>query len=369
MKIGIITQPLRTNYGGLLQNYALQQALKQLGHEPITLNQEKTSIPLWRIIASFIKTFLLKFIGKGRNRQYPFQMNDKKIAYIRQHTNKFIDKYIAHTEAFQYDSEFRDYTINHQLEALIVGSDQVWRPMYNQSLLRSFLDFTKDLQVRRIAYAASFGVDYWEFNEEHTEQAKKMIDKFNGISVREISGVDLCKKYLNVNAVHVLDPTMLLDKEDYVHLVKEENEQISKGNLFTYILDKSDEKKLIIDKIALELDLQPFSSMPNNDIDIYPPVTRWIRSFMDAEFVVCDSFHGAVFSIIFNKPFLIIGNRERGISRFDSLLNTFGLCDRMLNDYADIHLMVNSPIDWKTVNKIRVEMKESSINFLKSYLK
>lgn len=262
MKIGIITQPLHTNYGGLLQNYALQQALNRLGHNPVTLDQKNTAIPLWRIIASCIKTFLLKLVGKGSDRQYPFQVDDEKKAYIRQHINRFIEKYIVHTEPFKYAEEFRSYTVNHQLDALIVGSDQVWRPIYNRNILCSFLDFAKGLNMKRLTYAASFGVDYWEFSQHQTEQAQELIHDFDAVSVREHSGIDLCRKYLGCDAVHVLDPTMLLDKEDYIRLVENEHEPVSKGNLFTYILDESDEKKRIIEKVSSELNLQPFTSMP-----------------------------------------------------------------------------------------------------------
>lgn len=369
MRIGIITQPLHTNYGGLLQNYALQQTLKRLGHEPMTLDQGNTAIPQWRIIASCIKTFLLKLIGRGGKRQYLSRITEERKAYIRQHTNRFIEKYIAHTEPFKYVEEFRSYTVNNQLNALVVGSDQVWRPIYNQNVLCSFLDFAKGLKLKRMAYAASFGVDYWEFNQQQTQQAQELIRDFDAVSVREHSGIDLCRKYLYCDAVHVLDPTMLLDKEDYIRLVEEENEPVSKGNLFTYILDESDEKRCIIEKVALELDLQPFSSMPKNRTDVFPPVTQWLRAFMDAKFVVCDSFHGAVFSIIFNKPFLIIGNKERGMTRFNSLLDTFELHNRMIDNIANVHSIVNTSINWENVNKIRSEMKCYSLEYLKANLK
>lgn len=369
MKIGIITQPLHTNYGGLLQNYALQQVLKRLGHEPITLDQGNMSVPLWRIVASYVKTFLLRLIGKGKNRKYPIRISKEKEAFIRQHTNRFIEKYIAHTQSYFYAKDFRSYTVNNQLEVLVVGSDQVWRPMYNQNVLCSFFDFAKGLQVKRLAYAASFGVDHWEFTERQTSQSKELIRYFDAVSVREHSGIDLCKKYLNCDAVHVLDPTMLLDKEDYIRLVENENEPKSKGNLFAYILDQSEAKRQIVDKVSMELNLTPFTSMPESGGMAYPPATQWLRSFMDARFVVCDSFHGAVFSIIFNKPFLIIGNKERGMTRFNSLLDTFELHNRMISDIADVPSIVNTPIDWEQVNRKRTEMKVYSIDFLKSFLK
>ena len=369
MKIGIITQPLLTNYGGLLQNYALQQALRQLGHESVTLDQGYIPAPFWIIAKGFIKTFILKLIGRGKNRKYPFRVDEKQKKYVRQHTNYFINKYIVHTEPFLYENEFKEYTIKHQLDALIVGSDQVWRPMYNQNILRSFFDFAKGLQVRRLAYAASFGVDYWEFTQDQTKKCQELICDFTAVSVREYSGINLCRKYLFTDAVHVLDPTMLLDREDYIRLVDNEKEPASKGDLFTYILDDSEEKNKCINKVALELNLTPFTSMAKDDTSVCPPVTQWLRSFMDANFVVCDSFHGAVFSIIFNKPFVIIGNKERGMTRFNSLLDTFDLRNRLVVNSNDICSIIYTPIDWKKVNRIRAELKMLSLDFVKSNLK
>lgn len=374
MRIGIITQPLCNNYGGLLQNYALQQALKKIGHEVVTLDQKNAPVSRLWIIASFIKTFILQLIGKGAKRKYYFELDDKQKAYISKHTKYFVGKYINHTQPMYKTEDFSSYCIHNQIDGLIAGSDQVWRPVYNYNIYRSFFDFAENLNIKRIAYAASFGIDYWEFNEEQTSQCSKLLEKFDAISVREESGVDLCETYFNRKAEFVLDPTMLFEKEDYEELVKKENEPISSGNLFTYILDESEEKTNIINQVAKSLDLVPFTVMPKSranrqtikqiDDCVFPPVTKWLRAFMDANFVVCDSFHGAVFSIIFNKPFLIIGNKERGMTRFNSLLEIFDLKNRMINDIADIHSIVYTFIDWDKVNQIRHKMKIYSLEYL-----
>ena len=374
MKIGIITQPLRNNYGGLLQNYAFQQVLKKLGHDVITLDQKNTPVSRLWIIASFIKTFILKLIGKGAGRKYYFQLDEKQKAYISKYTKSFVDKYISHTSAMYRTEDFRSYCIHNQIDGLIVGSDQVWRPLYNYNIYRSFFDFAEKLNIKRYAYAASFGVDCWEFTEEQTLKCKKFLELFNAISVREESGVDLCETYFNRKAEFVLDPTMLLDKEDYEELVKNENEFISSGNLFTYILDESEEKSNIINKVAKSLDLVPFTVMPKSranrqtikkiDDCVFPSVTKWLRAFMDAKFVVCDSFHGAVFSIIFNKPFIIIGNKERGLARFSSLLKTYGLDDRIITEQENNLSVINKNIDWKSINSIRHSLKEKSYTYL-----
>lgn len=378
MKIGIITQPLHSNYGGLLQNYALQQVLKRFGNEIVTLNQDFAQPSKLRLLLSFVKTFILRLIGKGNNRKYPFIISKEQKAYIRKNTNYFIDKYINKTEVLNTFNDFRNYTLNHNLDALVVGSDQVWRPRYNKNVLRSFLDFTEGLKIKRITYAASFGVDYWEFADDQTTKSKELIQLFDAVSVRENSGVDLCANYLNCKAKHVLDPTMLLDKEDYICLVENEKEPKSSGDLFTYILDESTEKNHIIDFVANSLGLVPFKVMPCKIADrktvrqiddcVYPRVTQWLQAFMDAKFVICDSFHGAVFSIIFNKPFLIIGNKERGMTRFNSLLDTFDLQERMTNDMSMMELIINTQIDWEKVNHTRSVLKNKSLEFIKSSL-
>ena len=368
MKIGILTQPLRTNYGGLLQNFALQYVLKLLGNDVITLDQVPTKIPPWILVASCVKTFFLKVLGKGSNRKYPCQLSRQR-KLIESNTRRFIDSYIIYTSPLSNDASFRRYIAQNHIDVLLVGSDQVWRPIYNRNVLWNFFSFADNLDIKRIAYAASFGVDFWEFSEKQTYEAKKLIKLFDAISVRERSGIDLCKRFLNCDATHVLDPTMLLEKDDYARLVESENVCLSKGELFTYILDETPQKQEFINSISAALSLTPFACMPQTSKDAYPPVTQWIRAFMDAKFVVCDSFHGAVFSIIFNIPFLIIGNKERGMSRFDSLLDTFGLQSRLVDDMTSIKSVMNTPIDWPVVNSIREEMKTASIEYLISVLK
>lgn len=364
MKIGIITQPLLNNYGGLLQNYALQQVLRQLGHGSVTLNQIPVPwTPLRIKVLSNIKTLLLKILGNGNKRKFSWQQK-KQANYRTKHTVFFTCKYINKTHVFSKTSEFRNYVVKNKIDALVVGSDQVWRPKYNHNIFWSFFNFAEKLRVKRISYAASFGVDFWEYSCEQTQECKRLVKLFDGVSVREKSAVNLCQKYLECKSEFVLDPTMLLEKEDYIHLVENEKEPMCNGELFTYILDASTQKLEYIERIAKRLSLKTFSCMPASAEDIYPPVTQWIRSFMDAKFVVCDSFHGAVFSIIFNKPFIVIGNKERGMSRFNSLLETFKLESRMLIAPDAIDSILMFDIDWNEVNRIRQEYKETSFRFL-----
>lgn len=373
MKIGILTQPLHNNYGGLLQNYALQQVLKGMGHKVETVDWNPGKVEpvkewLWRR-----KMWLLYMIDKNVAKP-AYRPNKREFSIISQNTSHFVEKYLSvvPVEA-KSDQDFGTIVKNEQIKALVVGSDQVWRPSYNPLLSSMFLKFAEDMDVKRIAYAASFGTSKWEFSPQMTEECSALSKKFDLITVREKSGIQLCHDYFGVDATWVLDPTMLLKREDYEKVVLEENEPKSFGTLFHYILDPSDEKKALIERVAEEKDLKAFTIMPKCQAEnrtrwdvkhriencVFPSVTSWLRGFMDAEMVIVDSFHGAVFSIIFNKPFWVIANNKRGNARFESLLGLYGLEDRMITpgDAFDW----NKTIDWKRVNKIREREKVRSL--------
>lgn len=369
MKIGILTQPLHSNYGGLLQNYALQQTLIRLGHEVETIDWEGGSglhETLFRI-----KIRVLHTLFPNKYPQLKYRPNKKERAIIQRNTNHFINTYIDHTEAMHSYEEFVKQASKGKYDAYVVGSDQCWRPCYNAFLSSMFLDFVQDKQVKRIAYAASFGTDKWEFTPQQTAVCVPLAKKFDMVSVREDSGVKLCKENLGVAAVHVLDPTMLLTKEDYIQLIEKEKEPKSDGTLFNYILDPDAKKSAFIQKVAKAKGLKAFQVLPKCQAEIrtkedvkkriedcvFPGVTTWLRAFMDAEMTIVDSFHGMVFSIIFNKPFWAIGNVSRGMSRFTSLLKMFHLEDRLLDADNLDDVDFSKPIDWTMVNGILEEKR------------
>lgn len=267
--------------------------------------------------------------------------------------------------------EFVKQASKGKYDAYVVGSDQCWRPCYNAFLSSMFLDFVQDKQVKRIAYAASFGTDKWEFTPQQTAVCALLAKKFDMVSVREDSGVKLCKEHLGVDAVHVLDPTMLLTKEEYIQLIEKEKEPKSNGTLFNYFLDPDAKKSVFIQKVAKAKGLKAFQVLPKCQTEtrtkedvknrigdcVFPGVTTWLRAFMDADMTIVDSFHGMVFSIIFNKPFWAIGNVSRGMSRFTSLLNMFHLEDRLLDADNLDDVDFSKPIDWTMVNGILEEKR------------
>lgn len=366
MKVGILTQPLRTNYGGLLQAYALQTVLKRIGHDVTIINRcyPKTESLISNVLR--VKNILI-----GRDVACT---NANKKSFVEENTSRFISKNYKLSNPIYTTEELKAYLQIEKLGAIIVGSDQVWRPRYSPNIYNYFLDFAEGKEVKRYSYAASFGVDNWEYNQHETEVCSKLAKQFNGITVREASAVNLCKEHLGVEAEHVLDPTLLLSQADYKALLKR-NTHASDGNLFTYILDAGAEKQSIINKISEAAGLKPFICMPKlkftyknakkNLLDCqFPAVEQWIKSFIDAEMVITDSFHGTVFSIIFNKPFWVLANPRRGNTRMESLLETFGLKDRMINEENIGSKNLKASINWEKVNTIKEILKAESLEFL-----
>ena len=383
MNIGIVTLPLHINFGGYLQNYALQIVLKKLGHDPITLNQrprnKSFSEYLNTIYKPNIKTFLLSLIGKRGNRLYEHKQSKKLRSILWERSLFFFDKYIVHTEALNPNKDFKNICSRYQLDVLIVGSDQVWRPRYVENISTNYLAFEKNTNIIKMSYAASFGTDHWEYDDNNTILCKKYINDFSLVTVREKSAVEICSKYFGVESFQVLDPTLLLDKEDYIKIIEEENEPYSKGDLFCYILDNSQYKQNLVNNVASDLGLTPFyvnigestnhysRSYILSNLDRFknPSVTKWLRGFYDAKMVIADSFHAVAFSIIFNKPFWVIGNKNRGLSRFSSILEMFHLENRLVDDdVMDASIRWDEPIDWVEVNRIRSEWKALSIDLL-----
>ena len=378
MKIGIITLPFNTNYGGILQAYALQSALKKMRHEAITINRKTEGMSLKMKVLSFGRRILLTAAGRKNVviRTWPNRNEDE---IISQHTNRFIAENIKTTHLFKSETDFSTLK-NQGFDAYVVGSDQVWRPKYSPAIANHFLGFTnREQNLKRLSYAASFGVDDWEYNEEQTKICSELAAQFNAVSVREDSGIKLCAEHLGVQAIRVIDPTLLIAKEEYIGLVVKDKIPKFKGKLLNYVLDKAPEKQKIIHQIEDELQLETFSTMPETSFResgksklhqcIFSPVTSWIRGFMDAEFVVTDSFHGTVFSIIFNKPFLAIGNEKRGMSRFVSLLKIFDLEERLVfNNNPDIRKIIRTNIDFEKINNIIEREKKQATQFLQDSL-
>lgn len=352
--IGILTLLYNANYGGVLQIYALMTYLKSEGYKVKYINR---LYPEKNKLLKFFRDIAKLIIQKNRKRD---QRNKYIDSFFQQHIQPQTEKIWTHHDFKKLNKE--------NFSTIIVGSDQIWRPWF--FVEDYFLGFVEDLNydVHRIAYSASFGVDEWLFNPETTSKIKHLATKFDAISVRESSGIELCKKHLGVKAQLTLDPTFLLPPEHYISLIGERKDY--KPHITSYILDMNVDKEQICDHISNKLSL-PIHHIHQTDNKIRESIPSWLRNFYEADFVITDSFHGTVFSIIFNKPFIAIGNSMRGMARFSSLLSLFSLENRLLNcnNMNDIDKILANTIDWAIINDKKKQLQKESQDYLKNNIR
>ena len=366
MKIGIITQPLHTNYGGILQNYALQLVLKRMGHEPITLRESFNSFVLTTSHINFFlhwfKAFMNFLLMRIMNKECSFPKTRRRLIKSMEVTESFIKKNIKFTPSQEFI--YPEDVVKLGIQVLIVGSDQVWRPSYERHLLRhQFLGFAENLEIRRIAYAASFGSDIWEYTDKEEQESRRLVKKFDAVSVREYDGLAICKTHWGIDAQWVLDPVMLLTRQDYENLIQKVPVSCEKF-VFAYIVSEVEETKYLAQEIALHLGcyVRYMYARAGNDKQ---SVEQWIANFRDSIWVITDSFHGAVFSLLFEKQFLCFVNHTTGNSRMNSIKRLTGLDDRFIEGKVE---MPKKEINYNAIMTRIDAMRKYSLNYLTKVL-
>lgn len=370
MKIGILTLPLHTNYGGILQAYALQTVLERMGHEVKVIDVDRTARLKWyKAPFTISKRILNKMNGCDVPVLMERELNRRKME-AEQYTKMFVSTHIKELHVKSLDDlKEADF------DAIVVGSDQIWRPKYINKFVKKgaveqvFLSFAHEWKVKKVAYAASFGTEKWEFSKAETQRCKPYAKLFDAVSVREVTAVGLCAQHLQISAQHVLDPTMLLRSEDYINLLSE-TEKNETHKLVTYVLDRTDDKEACITFISKRLNAVPhelnLAGLLSNGASVQLPVENWLAGIMNAECVITDSFHACVFSILFNKPFVVLVNKERGASRFHSLLAMFKqehrIVDGTLSEQDLPNVLSNPDCDL-------TRARAHSVSFLKEALK
>ncbi|TQS70061.1 hypothetical protein ERN12_15555 [Rhodobacteraceae bacterium] len=358
-KVGIITLPLSRNIGGNLQSYALMEVLKGLGCAPVLINRKYNKPVAARDEAPPLISNTIGMGGKVPNRMF-IEANIQPIS-----------------RGFYSDEDLRDHIADFEFDAVITGSDQIWRPKYARDLLPDlFLNFVTDPNTRRISYAASFGTDKWEYDPAQTAAAIARLKQFTAISVREDSAKALCEQHLGMTVEHVLDPTLLLGADHYVPLIADHKVPDDARQISTYILDRTPDKQALAAELSDQLGLPVRTTNGTLFLDAeeksHPNsffVEGWLAAFHGAEFVLTDSFHGMAFSILFNKPFIAYGNQQRGLGRFTSLLRLVGLEDRLVVDAASVDIaQMLKPIDWEAVNERLAGLRTQSMAFLANAL-
>lgn len=315
-RVGLMTLPLHGNYGGLMQIIALYTAVRQLGHMPILIDKVENFTGPKKLASALLQTLPGQNLRQIRGR-----------ALARRFHRPFLERVISEqTRPVRSGPDIEAEIDRLGIDTVVVGSDQVWRIEYqaDSGALNYFLDFG-DSHLRRISYAASFGHSYWPYPMLAPEVGR-LIRRFDTVSVRESSGIGICRDcFGRDDAVHVLDPT-LLHEAPFYRAMAEPPARL--GGVLTYALDHDSAAA----RIAGAYGDQITTMTPNTGEVLSVP--QWLGRIAAADFIVTDSYHGAIFSIIFGKPFVTLVNEARGQDRFTSLFPALGLGGRLVTDPA-----------------------------------
>lgn len=386
MIIAIITQYYNScNYGGVLQAYALTKLLTNMGHEvmQISYNKRSSNKSLTEKLKYHLEydtpydfLLILKAIVQEKADQQLMNLYATQIQKRKARFRKFRNG-IPHTEVMTSDNIKQ---LNNEFDAFITGSDQVWNPKMWCDVY--FLSFVKNKKA--ISYAASIGT--YEIPSKKIHAFTQGLKHITHISVREKRAAELVQKYTSRDAEIVLDPTLLLERQDWEQ-IETPVPEINKPYVLCYLLGKKKEQYDFAQKICATLNLPvvfiPFATLINNqkfeitfgDIPLYdvgPNEFVWLNHH--ACYIITDSFHGCIFSIIFQKNFWILSRLEgKGtpdmMERIYTLTDMLDLKNRLIdctNTLSDSMLSAN--IDYKKVEDLLVIQRRNSISFLENAL-
>lgn len=382
MKVAILTFAVTNNYGATLQCYALQEFLRNQGHETLILN-----VPLQKAGgARKVRTFIDRVKGK-LNPLYCMVWGQKEGRYYRSKRESLIDHAFeaANMRLFDMFRQKYFYSITHpyiieddflkdypEADAYVVGSDQVWNPwVTNFQYPIFFLSFVKSGR-KKISYAACMGGDRnFEFTYEESTTIKKLINEFNSVSVRDKTAISILKNKFHFEAIEVLDPTFLIDNSLYNKVIDDSNLDAT-GCMFCFKFIINDAWSKIIKDMASEMNLSirmDSCVIPINGLPFQPTcsVADWLKLIKTSEFVFTDSFHGMVFCILFRKNFVATPSYKGGEERYLDLARKFGLENRVytsMKDMVESKKIWMQPINYDDVYEKLEPLRKQSVSFL-----
>lgn len=373
-KIGLFTINDYNNYGNRLQNYAVQEYLKSLGFEVETVKN---------------LTSYSKYVNKpnffSRTKNMIAMKPDKAYKKIKNKLLKKIngnsiddverrrrDSFKAFTKSYIHETDYNitDTNILNDLGKLydyyVTGSDQVWNPYNSRTSEIDFLSFAP--KNKRISLSPSFGVS--NIPRRQIERYRRWISEMENLSVREDEGAKIIKELTGKNAPVLVDPTMLLDKDKWLKVAKTALNKPSKDYLLTYFLGGiPKEFNEQINNLANENNLGIINLSDIKDKDSYVAgPSEFIDYIADCKIFCTDSFHGAVFSILFEKPFVIY-QREGVVSmysRINTLLKKFELENRKAENI--LAKEDTFKIDYSNVSKILEVERKKVFDYLQTAL-
>lgn len=359
----IVTTTTNNNYGNIAQRYALQRFLEKNGYNFVSYYFYGF---YWRIF--FVRLSVFTYIPRNIIARILHQSPQGSSGVYNYHKlSVFCNKRINQKLFLPFERK--------KYNTYIIGSDQNLGTPIKQEFFTPWQNFLLKFvtwDARRISYASSFGKGHLDSSSNFikSDDAKSLMRKFDAISIREKSGVELAQKIWGVKARQVVDPALLLEKEDYSKLIDTPTAKLyTTKPVFYYLLRVKKDSSLygFTHKIADDLELEIDGSLTYDSKKLMP-MEQWLQGFRDADFVVTNSFHGVIFSLINNTDFAVLCRRkdENGAVRFQDILERVGLSDRIVFDdeFDTFDIRTLSPIDWKNVNKKVAELREDSTEWL-----
>lgn len=365
MKVCLITMHKVPNYGSVLQTYATCKVIEDLGHRIEVLDYIPKRLKLWNTVFTEAK-------NKNSKILFPVYFTYSALVNIpkRFMYNRFLKKYIKLSPRQYYNNkEVQEYLP--EADIFITGSDQVWNTYYDGFIdLTFFLNFVPK-NKKKISYAASFGDS--NIDDKEAEIIRPHILSYDALSVRESSGIKIINEIGRNDVEHVLDPTLLLTKEQWGKLFS--SKKFNEKYILMYTVNK-DEDRLIqfVMKIAKAKGLKIYYI--HNGLKSIEGCDRIFRNqspndflslFVQAEYVIATSFHGTAFAINFNKPFISI-LPEKFKARVRSILQLVGLEERMIGDNFSLETALKD-IDYDRINQIIKKERQKSYDFLNMQLR
>ena len=320
LKVGVIGLRHETNIGNNLIKYAISIKLRELGFIPY-------------IIGTHYK--------------------NTDITFLKNNTNCVIIK-----------KKFKEIKRN-DYDILMVNSDQTWSKLEKNYLDYGFLKFAVNWNIPKFIYAASLGYDYWAFTKKDENMVKFLLKNFTGISLREKGSIKLVEEHLGIHPSFMLDPTLLIDKKYYLNLIQnyKSNFNINENYILIYLIISEDNTEEFIKKACDQLKYKKYEVK----MDDKNSIEKFLYGISHCKAVITNSFHGIIFSIIFNKPFISFIFKMSPKERLYSLKNLFKLENRIFeyNEKPDINLL-KTPLNIN--HSLMKLLKNKSINFLKKNL-
>ena len=339
--IGYVGWWYGANYGSVITSYAMNRVLKRMGKTVLMLDFPYLPGKSSKKWESAAHRFARHFYETSMRRQ------------VDQHSD-----------------------LNYYCDTFLVGSDQLWNWWSNSDIgsYYYFLDFV-DKKHKKIAYATSFGHASGHYPEEMRVKISYLLHRFDAISVRETSGVDICAKNFGVDAVQVLDPVFLCSREDYEEAISLSDTKLDEPYVLAYILNPTEEKIKTVRRAAAEKSM-PYHIIIDaqgnqeelikaaNDPNVLPEleIADWLKYFANASYVVTDSYHGFCFSIIFGKQMVVYPNAMRGATRFEALGNITGLNSRFVKSHSEVleKKLFGEEIDFEKIHgRLEPEIQKS----------